>query len=105
MSANNAPGGLKESIKTSPKELIFKYVIFLPIFILSLALSVSIAYIYLRYSVPMFSSSLSLMIKNDNKSTGADALADNLGLVSKRANLANEIEILKSATFMSRVVN
>ncbi len=105
--ANNivsAPG-LKENTKITPKEIVFKYLIYLPLFVLTLALSISVAYIYLRYKIPMYSSSLSLLIKDETKSGGSDALLDNLGIYKKKANLSNEIEVLRSASLMKRVVD
>jgi capsular exopolysaccharide synthesis family protein len=45
-----------------------------------------------------------LLIKDDkNSSRGADALED-IVMTKKKANLANEIEVLKTATLMERVV-
>ncbi|TDH23285.1 polysaccharide biosynthesis tyrosine autokinase [Segetibacter sp. 3557_3] len=105
MSLSSAPGSLKENVKSSPKELVLKYLIFLPLFILSVALAVSVAFIYLRYTIPMYSSSVLLLIKNDTKASSADALADDLGLTSRKANLSNEMEILRSATLMGRVID
>ena len=51
--------------KLSPKEIIFKYIIYLPLFILTLGISITVAYIYLRYQIPYYSSSISLIIKDD----------------------------------------
>lgn len=109
MSDNSSISLLKEDdkkFKLSPKELIFKYLIFLPLFIISVGISLSVAHIYLRYQIPYYSSGISLLVKDDKGSRGssnADAL-DEIVLFKPKTNLINEIEILKSATLMERVV-
>ena len=92
--------------KLSPKEIIFKYIIYLPLFILTLGISITVAYIYLRYQIPYYSSSISLIIKDDKTSKGGaggggggEAL-DDIVMFKSKINLANEIEILKSATLI-----
>src|SRR5438105_352885 len=87
------------TLKLSAKEVLFKYLIYLPLFILVLSISISVTYIYLRYKVPMFSSSISVLIKDDKKNANQDVLEALVG-GPKKANLANEIEILKSVTLM-----
>jgi capsular exopolysaccharide synthesis family protein len=90
-------------VKLSAKELLFKYVIYLPLFIAALAISLSVAYIYIRYKVPLYNSSISLLIDNDKTQGAADAMED-MVLFKPKANLANEIEVLKSTTLMRDVV-
>jgi tyrosine-protein kinase Etk/Wzc len=91
--------------KLSPKELFFKYLVYLPLFIICTAISVTVAYLYIRYKVPIYSSSISILI-NDARSNGPsdEMMLEQLTLYKKRANLANEIEVLKSTNMMERVV-
>ncbi len=94
------------TLKPGPMELVYKYLVYLPLFIIMLGTSVAIAWLYLRYKVPQYSSSLSLLIKDDSKGSGtSDAILEGLGVGKKRANLANEIEILRTATLMKGVVD
>ncbi|MCY7421282.1 MAG: hypothetical protein LH478_06010, partial [Chitinophagaceae bacterium] len=95
-----------DNLKPGPMELVYKYLIYLPLFIIMLIASVSIAWLYLRYKIPQYSSSLSLLIKDDSKGGGtSDAVLEGLGVGKKRANLANETEILRTATLMKGVVD
>lgn len=92
--------------KPSVKEIIFKYIIFLPLFIVSAGSALAIAHFYLRYQTPYYSSGISLLVKDDKgsrSSSNTDAL-DEIVLIKPKTNLINEIEILKSATLMERVV-
>src|SRR3954454_18751746 len=109
MPDKNATGLLiKEDnkFKLSAKELIYKYLYFLPLFIVSVIISLAIAHLYLKYQTLYYVSGISILIKEDRGSRGAgnaEAL-DEIVLFKPRTNMANEIEILKSATLMERVV-
>lgn len=100
---------MQESHKLSAKELLFKYLIYLPLFIVFLGFSIGVAYFYIRWANPQYASSISLLIKDDKSGRyggggGEDMLMDNIIQYRKRANLANEIEVLKSTTLMTDVV-
>jgi len=92
--------------KLTGKEIVYKYIVFLPLFIISVGISLSIAYINLRYKVPIYGSTISLLIKDDRSSRGGgeDLILENLTTYKKRTNLSNESEILRSSVLMSRVV-
>ena len=90
----------------SVKEILFKYLRFLPLFIISIALSLLVAYIYLRYTNPIYASSGALIVKDDNgtnQSGGGDRFQQ-LFVLDNSMNLKNEIEIIKSRPLLKRVV-
>ncbi|HEV8286787.1 MAG TPA: polysaccharide biosynthesis tyrosine autokinase [Chitinophagaceae bacterium] len=88
------------------KDLLFKYIRFLPVFILSLALALFGSYVYLRYATPIYRASGSLRIKNEKQSGGSnDERLNQLALNSGIQNIQNEIEVLKSKPLVERVVN
>ena len=66
--------------KLSGKEIVYKYIVFLPLFIVSVGIALTVAYINLRYKVPIYSSSISLLIKDDKSSRGGgeDLISENL---------------------------
>ena len=92
--------------KLSGKEIVYKYIVFLPLFIVSISISMTVAYINIRYKIPIYSSSISLLIKDDRSSRGGgeDLILENLTTYKKKTNLSNEIELIKSSTMISRVV-
>ncbi len=95
------------SHKLTPKEIFYKYIVYLPLFIVCVGIAITTAYIYLRYKVPYYSSSISLLYKDaSGKYLGGDEnmMLDDVMLYKKRSNLANEIEVLKSVNIMERVV-
>ncbi len=88
------------------KDLFFKYIRFLPVFILSLALALFGSYVYLRYATPIYRATGTLRIKNDKQSGGrGDERLNQLALNDGAQNIQNEIEVLKSKPLMERVVN
>ena len=90
----------------SIKDLFFKYIRFLPVFLLSLALTLFGSWLYLRYATPIYRSGGTLRIKNDKQSGNTDdqKLAQ-LALNTDIQNIDNEIEVLKSKPLMERVVD
>lgn len=94
-----------EASKLNLKELFFKYIRFLPLYVLFIALSLIGAYIYLRYTTEVYRSSGQIAIK-DEKSTGV-AGNDKLDVLMQsdsRKNIQMEIEVMQSRPLVSRVV-
>ena len=93
----------------SVKDLFFKYIRFLPVFLLSLALALFGAWLYLRYATPIYRSSGTLEITDNRQSNdagaGDDPRLNQLMLNNQTENIQNEIEVLRSKPLMERVVN
>ena len=110
--SSTVSSSLQEQIATNRNELgnlsirdmFFKYFRFLPIFVLSVALSLFVAYTYLRYAERAYKSSGTLLIKSDKSTDNNDRL-QNILMSSRTMNISNEIEVLKSRPLMERVVN
>ncbi len=105
---------MEESIKTTKSELwslslrdlFYKYVRFLPIFVLSVAVALFGAYAYLRYATPVYSTVGTLIIKSDVPGARSDKFDDIFGggASGKSQNIQSEMEVIKSKGLMSRVV-
>lgn len=90
----------------SIKDLFFKYIRFLPVFVLCLAVALFGAWIYLRYATPIYRASGTIEIKNDDQSASInDPRFNQLALNPGTENIQNEIEVLRSKPLMERVVN
>lgn len=87
----------------SLRDLFYKYVRFLPVFVLSVALALFGAYAYLRYATPIYSTTGTLIIKSERQGNRNDKFEDIFG-GGKSQDIASEIEILKSKPLMQRVV-
>lgn len=97
-----------EQSSLTAKDLLFKYIRFLPLFVISLALALLVAFIYLRYTTPVYRSSGALIVKDDNGSgtggTGGGDRFQQMFVMDNSMNVKNEIEILKSRPLIKRVV-
>src|SRR6187431_2461176 len=87
----------------SIKDIFFKYVRFLPVFLVSVALCLLGAYLYLRYTTPIYRVTGTLTFKTDEQSRGG--ALDNIFLAKNVSDVQTEIEILKSQPLMERVVD
>jgi capsular exopolysaccharide synthesis family protein len=63
-----------------------------------------LAYIKVRYTTQIFEVRASLLIKNDRDNGNKDARFEELFMAQGNVNLSNEVEILKSRPFLTRVV-
>ncbi len=93
-----------ELLSLSFRDLFYKYVRFLPFFLLSTAFALFIAFIYLRYSTPIYQVGGTLLIKSEQQGSNSrnDKMADIFG--NKSSNIQSEIEVLKSRPLMERVI-
>ena len=88
------------------KVFFLKYLRYWYWFIISIALAGTISYLHLRYTTPIYQVNTILLIKDEKKGgTGQmDALKD-LELFSGNKIVENEMEVLKSRTLISKVVD
>jgi tyrosine-protein kinase Etk/Wzc len=102
---NNGNTNRGELWGLSARDIFYKYVRFLPLFLLSLAAALLVAWIYLRYSTRIYSSTGTMLIKNEKPASREDKVEDILEGSNRSQNIQNEIEIMRSRPLMERVVN
>lgn len=85
------------------RKYLFKIIGNWPLFIISLAIAYSIAYLINRYTEPVYSVSASIMINDDKKST-AEMILPALERFNTRKNIENEISTLKSYSLTQRAL-
>jgi uncharacterized protein involved in exopolysaccharide biosynthesis len=89
------------------REAIERYLSHWQWFVLAVCLSVTVAYVYLRYTTSQYQASTTILVKDDKKGgmlSELSAFAD-MGLGGgMKSNLDNEVEILKSRTLIERTV-
>jgi len=99
---NFSDEGFKPKQAVDIRALLNKYIYHWPLFIIVFVLAFSSAFLYLRYTVKIYNTKVSILIK-DKKQEGTNALID-IGLTSDSRSIENEIEILQSKTLMKQVV-
>ena len=92
------------------QELLFRYLIHWPWFVVSIIISIACAWGYLRLTTPIYNISATVLIKDEKKGGGASMSSDleKMGLegfVSSSSNVDNEIEVLRSKSLAREVVN
>ncbi len=87
------------------KEIILKYSHYWYYFIISVMFCLFIAFLYNRYSKPIYSVSSTILIRDDsNSQLGAENLLEGLEIFSGKTNLKNEIALLNSYSITKQVV-
>ena len=91
-------------------ELLFRYLIHWPWFVVSIIICIACAWGYLRLTTPIYNISATVLIKDEKKGGGASMSSDleKMGLegfVSSSSNVDNEIEVLRSKSLSREVVN
>ena len=89
------------------KQLLFNYLRYWKWFLLSIFVCLAIAKLYLRYSVPIYKASATLLIKDEKSGGLSSELSvfkelDLLGSGSK--NIDDEIEVLRSRTLAEKTL-
>lgn len=101
------PTGDERGGKFSPADILFKYLAFLPLFLVSLAVCVAGGLLYLRYTTPKYSSSVQMLVKSGE----TNPVYGQQGDIVERAlygprdiNMSNEIAKLRSVEVVRRAV-
>ncbi|HEX2845620.1 MAG TPA: polysaccharide biosynthesis tyrosine autokinase [Chitinophagaceae bacterium] len=97
----------QELFTLSIRDIFYKYIRFLPLFVLSVALALLGAFIYLRYATNIYGATGTMLINattGKNNSSSGDRVEDILTGGARQQSLQNEIEMLKSRPLMKRVV-
>lgn len=92
------------------QELLFRYLIHWPWFVVSIIICIACAWGYLRLTTPIYNITATILIKDEKKGGGANMSSEleKMGLdgfVSSSSNVDNEIEVLRSKSLAREVVN
>ncbi|MEO7960544.1 MAG: polysaccharide biosynthesis tyrosine autokinase [Ginsengibacter sp.] len=95
--------------KNSPQEntliqLVMKYVPYWPMFIILLFICLTVGFLYLRYTTPMYEADASLIVKDSKKGYEDSKVVESLDALDSKKLLDNEIEIIQSRSVMMNVV-
>lgn len=92
------------------QQIIFRYLIHWPWFVISVVVCVILAWVYLYTATPVYNISATVLIKDDEKG-GGSSMSSELekmgldGFMSSSKNIDNEIEVLRSKSLAREVVN
>lgn len=88
------------------KEVVLNYLKYWKWFLITTALFLLLAKIYLRYSIPLYKAQTTILIKDEQSGNVASELSafKDLGLISSSNNIYDELEILKSRSLIEKTV-
>ena len=90
-------------------EILFKYLVYWPWFVVSIVICICCTLIYLRYSTPIYSTSAKILIKEQENYRGKSStpLSDvmELATINLTSLFDNELEILKSKTLIKKAIS
>ncbi|MEO6814162.1 MAG: polysaccharide biosynthesis tyrosine autokinase [Ginsengibacter sp.] len=95
---------IEQTEEVSIGDLLYKFVPYWPFFIILVVFTVTGAWIYLRYKMPVYQTTASILIKDDKSSTPASELQNAFDMFGAKKNVENEVEVLQSKTLMKQVV-
>ena len=81
-----------------------KYLPYWPMFLISIIIAMVIAFVYLRYTIPIYEATASVIIKDEKKGNEDSKLMESLDQISSKKIVENEIEVLQPRTLMEHVV-
>lgn len=75
-------------------------------FVLGALIGLTIAFLYLRYSTPIYQINAKVLVNDDKKGAGMEGafMGDLSGMLGSQSKVENEVEILKTRTLMEQVV-
>ncbi len=102
--------GAQSEEQINIQEILFRYLIHWPWFVVSVIVCIAVAWGYLRLTTPIYNISATVLIKDEKKGGGANMSSEleKMGLngfVSSSSNIENEIEVLTSRTLAREVVS
>ncbi|PWU05185.1 MAG: capsular biosynthesis protein [Bacteroidetes bacterium] len=86
------------------REIIDRYLPYWPLFLLLVTLCIVGAAVYLRYAIPVYESTATLLIKDEKKGLDDSKVLESLNLFGSKKIVENEIEIIRSRTLAKEVV-
>ena len=84
--------------------LAIKYLPYWPFFAVLLLFSLTLAFVYLQYTVPVYESSASILIKDEKKGQEDSKMEELLNLFNTKKIVENELEIIRSNEVITDVV-
>jgi len=107
MELNNYQLEKIEQEETSIIEILFHYIRFWKSFLLSILICLGLACAYLLFTVPEYKILSRVVISDEKKGQTMDVMTafNDLGIVTPKSTLDNEIELLRSRTLLKSVVD
>jgi hypothetical protein len=89
---------------STPREIVMKYLHYMPWFSISIAIFLIGAYLKLRYSPRIYQVAGNILVKDPSRNSAGGDKFDNLLLMQPNKNINDEIQVIRSRSMAQRVV-
>ena len=96
--------GISQEPEINFREILFKYLRYWYLYISIALLFIFLAYLYLRYTTPIYEVRSEIIIKDDKGGLSQQNILSELDIFNTKSNANDEIEILKTRYLMEKVV-
>jgi len=83
---------------------IFRYLPYWPLFLLLTLIALGGAWLYLKYTTPVYETNARILIKDEKKGSEDAKALETLDLISPKKIIDNEVEVIQSKTLLNEVV-
>ena len=85
-------------------QIIASYLAYWPLFVILLIISFASAFLYLRYTAPVYQAAAKLIIKDEKKGESDSKGVESIDIINTKKIIENEIEVLQSRVLINNVV-
>ena len=82
----------------------FRYLPYWPLFVILILLFLSLAYVYIRITPPVYNIAATMSVKDERKGVEDSKLLESLNIYNSKTIVENETEVLQSKTLMRNVI-
>src|ERR1700761_9602329 len=100
----NHEKGIQEDERQGAGDFLFRFLPYWPLFLILLVLSLAGGWMYMKYAIPEYETSATILVKDEKKGVDDQNLMDQLDLFGSKKLVENEIEVIKSRMLMKEVV-
>jgi tyrosine-protein kinase Etk/Wzc len=86
------------------RETVLKFLMYWPVFLILITLSLGGAWLYLRYKVPVYDITASILIKDEKKGLDDSKALEALDMFGSKKIVENEIKVIQSKALTQEVV-
>jgi capsular exopolysaccharide synthesis family protein len=86
------------------QQFVSKYLPYWPLFLIAVTAAIGLAYLYLRYTTPVYQATATIIIKDEKKGNEESKLVESLDQISSKKIVENEIEVIQSRKLMENVI-
>jgi len=86
------------------EEITHKYIPYWPLLLLLAIPCIMLAWVYLKFKQPVYEVAATIQVKDSKKGVNDDQITESINMLSDKNIVENEVELIKSKTFVDEVV-